>query len=776
MKLTKKDFIFISIFIVTILIFLFILIGNGYLFGSQLDFDKQHFLFPDYLRQLFYETNDLFPDFMANLGAGQNIYNVAYYGLYNPVYYIAYLFPNLDMLTFIQITMVLTVISSVILFYFYLRKHKFNELVSFLTAFSFLCASPLIFHAHRHIMFVNYLPFLILGFYGVDRYVDKDKPLLLIISSTLMIFTSYFFSVGGLVVLFIYTVYRYLKKKKELKIKKLINYKLKTIIPFAISILISSIIIIPTLYVLLTNRSDSNSTVTFIDMFVPTDFIMDDTYSMGLTLITTALIFYLVIKGKWQDRLLSIIVLLFSFIPIFNYALNGFMYINGKSLIPFIPIALYISAIALNKILKNKDKILKPIIIVIIIISSSLNLISVNTEEEYMTNEDSTNKETTYQEITDYLQEYDQSFYKTNITNNDLTTINQINNIDEYKNTLYSSTSNSNYQNFYSNTLTSNVEYRNQFVINATSNLLGQIYMNEKYIVTDNLLNDKYYTFLTKINGNNIYLNNNVLPIGYATNNNINIDEYNELNDFDKTINLIGRTITEQETTATIINSNLLDNNLEVIESNNIKVEGNIIESEKDGYLKLKVNALNYEELLFLSFDLTPQDTDLQIEVNNIINKLTDQDWKYYNNNTTFEYLLTDYQYLEIYFTEGTYEIVDVELRSIELNNIISDLSIEKFIVDQDETKGDVISGQIEVKEDTNFVLNIPYEENYLIKVNNQEIDYSIVNQAFVGFDLEEGLNQITIEYKAPLKEISLILSIIGIISLIIYLIYKKTK
>ena len=45
------------------------------------------------MAQLFYDTKDLFPNFAANLGAGENIYNFSYYGLYSPIILFSYLLP-----------------------------------------------------------------------------------------------------------------------------------------------------------------------------------------------------------------------------------------------------------------------------------------------------------------------------------------------------------------------------------------------------------------------------------------------------------------------------------------------------------------------------------------------------------------------------------------------------------------------------------------------------------------------------------------------------------
>ena len=62
---------------------------------------------------------------------------------------------------------------SVILVYLWLRNQKFGERICFGTAVLFLLAAPMIFHSYNQIMFVNYMPFLCMGFFGVDRYFSR---------------------------------------------------------------------------------------------------------------------------------------------------------------------------------------------------------------------------------------------------------------------------------------------------------------------------------------------------------------------------------------------------------------------------------------------------------------------------------------------------------------------------------------------------------------------------------------------------------------------------
>ena len=79
------------------------LVGRHAIFGAKVDWLSHHSVLPDYFRQQFYATGKLFPEFAANLGGGQNIYNFSYYGLFSPVVLIGYLLPNVKMSDFMMV-------------------------------------------------------------------------------------------------------------------------------------------------------------------------------------------------------------------------------------------------------------------------------------------------------------------------------------------------------------------------------------------------------------------------------------------------------------------------------------------------------------------------------------------------------------------------------------------------------------------------------------------------------------------------------------------------
>ena len=103
----KNDIINILTLIIISLVIILVLVNFTNFFGSKKDWISQHIMFPDYLRKLFYDTGDIFPNFAFNLGGGQNIYNISYYGLFNPIILISYLLPFVSMITYIQFSMII---------------------------------------------------------------------------------------------------------------------------------------------------------------------------------------------------------------------------------------------------------------------------------------------------------------------------------------------------------------------------------------------------------------------------------------------------------------------------------------------------------------------------------------------------------------------------------------------------------------------------------------------------------------------------------------------
>ena len=99
------------------------------------------------------------------------------------------------------------------------------------------------------------MPFLILSLMGTDRYFQKKKSGLLTGSVFLMIMTSFYFSIGGILVLFIYGVFQYLdiqeKQRKKVTAKSFFLSGILFCIPILTAVMISGFLLIPTAMALL---------------------------------------------------------------------------------------------------------------------------------------------------------------------------------------------------------------------------------------------------------------------------------------------------------------------------------------------------------------------------------------------------------------------------------------------------------------------------------------------------------------------------------------------
>lgn len=830
MKLTKKDYTYIALLIIIFISLVLFLTNNIYLYGSTLDWYSEHLAIPEYFRTLFYHTKDLFPDFAANIGGGQNIYNLSYYGLLSPIILVSYLLPMIPMTIFIPLSTILSVIASAILLYLFLHKKNYSSEVCFLSSIFLMLSAPMSFHSHRHIMFINYMPFLILGLFGIDKKTDENKGWLLTLSTFLMIMTSYYYSIGGIGCFFVYGLYRYLEKMNKVTLKSFFKTFFNILIPIIVGILCSSIIILPTFATLLYNRASSNVFISIKDLLIPsinTDTIIYHPYGIGLN----AIVFFGLInifKKNKANITLGIILSSLILFNIFNYILNGTMYIDSKSLIPFIPlyiitiseflkdlfakkinwliiipsiilisifvyfyeykVELYIIEVLLiliisliyNKVPK-KQIITIPLIIFTIISSFALNasdgLVLKYTSkhnEEILKNDIGliTTTDDTFYRISNEL---DKNEYPNRIFDN----------INYYNGTIYSSISNQNYNQFYYDTLTNNIATRNRALTIYTPNLLSLMLNNNKYIITRSKPLQGYELVNTN-DGLNIYKNENVLPYGFATSNVMSYEDFEKLSDQVKQEALLNVIVADAKT-----NNNFVANTKKVDFDYKKILENDRVTVEEDNSLTIKAPdglKITYDlptkyqnKIIFIRFKMNyKSNKDLSITINNVKNKLAASSWKYYNGNELFDYVLAsqDQTKLNFTFTEGTYNISDFETYILDYAYIEKvGNNVSKFIVDKEKTKGDNISGHINVVEDSYFMFTIPYDNGFTIKVDDKPITYEKVDNAYIGFKIKEGTHKIEVKYKAPTKNIALFMSLFGfIIFCIITYIESKLK
>lgn len=810
-KLNKYSVIYISLLCIIPILIIISITRFKYTYGSNIDWLQQHIAIPDYFRNLFYSTGKLFPNFAMNLSGGVNIYYFSYYSFLSPVIMISYLLPFVSMSNYIIISTILVYILSGILFYIFLRN-QFNDNISFLLSLLFLLSSSFLFHTHRHIMFINYMPFLINGLIGVNKYFEKNKSGLLIISIFLMILTSYYYSVCGIITILLYALYLYIKKCNKFNLKII----LKFLISILFAILLSAFFLFPIIYVILNGRGDGNFNLNFSSflLHIRIKDVFYSPYSLGLTSLFFIGLIYNILFLKKENKIICLLLMLFISIPFINYLLNGGLYLNGKVFIPLLPLVLYFTGCMLENPIYVKTKIKRFVLALIFIILLIIGLKDVHYlyfditftlillffyskyqkffylfpiillslfVSYYNQLQDKYVSKKLYKEIT-FVKKYDidkyikQDFYRYNqIINEGL--INYSYAKGDYNISSYSSTTNKNYYNSFYREFANNDEYRNKFILTESNNIFFNKFMGVRYILSDKPLYG--YKKLKKYKYGTLYENSNVYKIGYASSHLLSYDAYKTLSYIEKLEANINNIITKESK-----NSNLsftyekLNVGLEKYGNLKYKFLNNhyYIESKDKGYMKF--NILNSTDAtIIIRFKMNKENSckngDTAIEINGVMNKLTCKSWKYKNNNKIFNYVISSndiIKTLNINFKKGIYDISNIEIYKVD-NSFFDKKDVDELIISNKKNITDSINGKINVKNDGYFIFTIPYDKGFNIYVDSKKISYEKVNNSFIGFKIKKGKHNIALKYTSPYSNIG---KAVSIISLVGYFVFRK--
>ena len=794
------------------------------IFGSDTDWVIQHTVYPDYFRELFYKTGNLLPNLSFHLGGGQNIFNFSYYGLLSPIVLLSFFLPFLSIVTYTQIISIIVMISTGILFYNFMERHGNSRFMCLFSSILIILSTPLLFHVQKHIMFVNYMPFLIMGFFGVDNYLEKKKKLLLIISVFLMIMTSYYFSVTGIIALCIYYLYEYLNKCDEISIKKLIIDIIKFGLIILVSVMLSGILLIPTVYTIFAGRNSGGAPVNFIKLLIPDlnfNELFNDSYSIGLSVYGLISLLYLFFSKKRNNIIIATIISIIILIPLFRVLLNGGLYARVKCFIPFVPLfcifivnmvkdifdkkidykkfSIFILIISILAVFNNKyprfyvgiiifiislflyQKYNKRIIIVSVIILTllSLDYYSISKEihlpkkmyNEYNSKEviDNINK----------INDIDKSYYRTSNNHYPVRTVNKIYNNHYYTASIFSSTYNGDYMNLFSNDFKQSNEVTSYFVILNKENILWNSYMGVKYVSSPYELGIGYENVF-----GDIYKNNYAFPIIYARSNIMSLDDYHQYSfPYNEEI-LLNNVIIDGESSNSYTKNHIDKKSIkyDVVSSKDVDIvndqNGFYLIVKDNGELTIEIKDDIKNKLLLLSIrnqlENDCNDSPIYMKINNEANVLNCKESYYYNNNTTFNYLLdSNKKTLKIELLKGKYNLNDIDVYVLDQDKIFNNDYDEMNIIEMED---DRIIGDINVSNDGYLVTSIPYDDGFDIYIDNEKVEKEEVNLAFLGTKITKGKHNIKITYHSPWLNYGIILSGIGLISLMGIIIFDKKK
>lgn len=797
-------------------------VGRHGMFASTVDWISQHSVLPDYFRQQFYQTKELFPEFAAGIGGGQNIYNFAYYGLYHPLILFSYFLPFVTMSDYMIAISFLGILASVLLFYYWLRSQPFSVEISFWVSVLLVLASPMVFHACRQVMFVNYMPFLCLSLIGADRYWKSGKRGLYTLGIFLMILTSFYFSIGGILAVCLYGISRYRKTEWKFPL-------VKFGFPIAAAVLASGFLLLPTGLALMA-RHDSSNLCNWKDLWIP-DFSVTrfaySGYGIGLTIGILAVLFIGVTYQCRRSRFLSAGCLILLLFPVFTWGLNGGLYVRNKAMIPFLPILLFLAAVFLQKRKQNEvpfSNCIGGIFLAVFYCFVSLRLHSacigskevcfvlceagfsmifftlyrkyrrtvclvlpsvlclmlfgtyINGKDEVIMDKQFYHQvtDTAWQKEISNLYTNEKGLYRT-IQGGSLdekkANINRIWDMRQWSPSIYSSVEESTYNTFREEVFGVDQPFRNRLMQGASENPLFLKLMGVKYLIRQNSDNQTFEADVQE----------HVAPIVYATDKILSEKTYHNLAFPYNQTALMQFAVAEdgafsmrEEQENTFYPIHQADVSLLEKEGITKTQNGYHIQAKKETETELTVlengTYPKGECLLFVQFDVMNKkaNQDVYVDLADERNKLTAKNHIYYNENTTFTFavkLKEGASSAKLIFSEGDYEISDIQ-SFIGSGQILEDESLyqSSFLPDFENTKGNRISGKIEVKHDGCLVTSIPYDEGFEIWIDNQCVETKKVNTAFLGAAVTAGTHRIDIVYHAAGVVMGKWVSVIGLL------------
>ncbi|MDO5560738.1 MAG: YfhO family protein [Oscillospiraceae bacterium] len=823
-KINIRDIVNILMLLLCMGIIITVFTKTKCVYGSTVDWESQHYDIPEYFRQLFYQTKQIIPSFAPAIGAGQNIYYFSYYGLFSPVILISYLLPFVSMMDYIIVSSIILVGISVVLVYIWLRQ-RYNEGISLVSALCFLCAGPLLFHSHRHIMFINYMPFLILALICIDNLSRKRNIILLPVMVFLIIMTSYYFSFSSLIFLTVYAAAVYMEKTGcRFFSRAFMKQAGMYIFLVATGIMMAGILLLPTAYALFQGRGAEISS-DISQMVLPgfnLQHVIYSPYSVGVPFIGITAFMSGLVADNIRTRILSVSIVLPMIFSVFIYLLNGTLYVDGKVLIPFLPIAAMLIAELIRQIIMGRFKIQ---IFAAALVWVSLNLIAIN---KYMyilfcladfiitgisivwvskkgfriyrmcpvmitaavlcifTNSQDTlvTKETAQcslcssaKKLSDEVNSEDSVIFRTSNMIHPLQNVNTVYNRSCLQTSVYSSASNKNYHHFFFEDIGNETRYRNSSIMSQSSNILFDVYMGNKYLISTASAPAGYKKI--KQEGDAVlYENDNVFPLAYSSAKVMSLREYEGLGYAQKAEAVLKYAIVDDDSlpdSGFVSQMKRVDHDYQIPSQLYDKEHDDsgiyMIENKKKKTYNMPLKNPIKDKILFIRFHVdnshNPLNNDVYIKINQVKNKLTVKDWKYYNDNEWFEFVISsgeELTNLDITVSEGTFTISDLEAYTLDYSEV-SDIrqSLDVMSLDEAHSKGDIITGTVDMKEDGVLQLSVPYDNGFQFYVDSQKCSYEKVDTAFIGTYLTKGKHEVTIRFRAPLLTAGKMCSCTGI-------------
>ncbi|WP_024614061.1 YfhO family protein [Clostridium sp. Ade.TY] len=348
-KIKKSPvFIYTIVFFIVFSLFYLMFIKNNKSLIWDADGIRQHYSilynFNETIRNFIKNPGAGFPEWSWTIGYGNDLMaTYSYYVLGDLFDYISLLFPLNKLELVFNLLILIRLYCVGIAFILYAKKMKFSKYASILGSISYAFSGFIFMSAIKHPYFINPLIILPLAFICIENVLqNRKKYMFSIIVAIAMISNFYFFYMIAIISL-IYAFLRYVElyKKEGLKFWK---YLLNLIIYFAIGLLISGIVLAPTLYTILNSSRLANESSQASMILYPISYYLNliygsisgGSYPFWVVLvfpILTIILLPIAFRNRKEYKTYFYMIIIFSVMllfPIVGKAMNGFLSISNR--------------------------------------------------------------------------------------------------------------------------------------------------------------------------------------------------------------------------------------------------------------------------------------------------------------------------------------------------------------------------------------------------------------------------------------------------------------
>lgn len=302
-------------------------------------------LLRDLFHNLFVEHIFSVPMWDLSIGYGSDILTTLnYYGVGDPLNLFTVFFTNENMELFFIASMFVRLYLAGLLFSVFSLSHNNSRLGTLVGSMIYVFSGFSLYLVLQYTAFANALLYLPLVLIGIDRALEKKKPLIFILGVFLSAITNFYLFYMITIFMVIYAVFRfiYLNRKKYDEINGFVWNACKSfgsfVVYYFIGLLLAMPIFLPVINVFLSQgRNDVSYSVPvffepilYLEILVKVFWGFHGNY-MGYSALLLPVI--IIVLCRKENRIYQFFILMIGFfiaIPFFSSAFNGFAYVTSR--------------------------------------------------------------------------------------------------------------------------------------------------------------------------------------------------------------------------------------------------------------------------------------------------------------------------------------------------------------------------------------------------------------------------------------------------------------